>query len=280
MGQRCVFANLLKRNSYKPCFFFTTSIGQSEKQEILTSITQLSQSLSIDIIMGFSDSPALDNLSEEEKVFVDNHLRIHKSNSGQIERSTVSQAATPKWFEERKKRLTASNFGSVLNRRKNIYPASLLQKVFGCLTFYSEACQWGKTNEVIAIKKYEEIKSVTVSKCVLIVNPKWPWLGTSPDGIINQKGKLKAVEVKCPFSKKELTILEACIDKNFCMKLFNGVPKLKEGHPYYYQCQGVMALTELDEIDFIVYTNRMFHRDNKFPAERMGRHNFTMFDKI
>ena len=126
-GQDCVFANLLKANSYKPCFFFTTSIDQSEKQDIPISITQLSQSLSIDIIMGFSDSPA-----------------IHKSNSGQIERSTVSQAATPKWFEERKKRLTASNFGSVLNRRKNIYPASLLQKVFGCLTFYSEACQWGK----------------------------------------------------------------------------------------------------------------------------------------
>ena len=81
-------------------------------------------------------------------------------------------------------------------------------------------------------------------------------MGCSPDGVVNTE---KVLEVKCPSSKKHLTIEEACQNKNFYLKLNNGVPKLKIKHPYYYQCQGVMALTETKTIDFIVYTEKSLH---------------------
>ena len=81
-------------------------------------------------------------------------------------------------------------------------------------------------------------------------------MGCSPDEVVNTE---KVLEVKCPSSKKHLTIEEACQDKNFYMKFNNGVPKLKIKHPYYYQCQGIMALTETKTINFIVYTEKSLH---------------------
>ena len=96
-------------------------------------------------------------------------------------------------------------------------------------SFFSEACQWGLTNEKIAIQKYIIENEVNVEKCGFIVNPKWPWLGCSPDGIVSP---FKAIEVKCPFSHKSSTIEEACTDKTFYMQLCNGKPKLKVNHVY------------------------------------------------
>ena len=45
-------------------------------------------------------------------------------------------------------------------------------------------------------------------------------------------------------------------------KVQDGQPSLKKNHPYYYQCQGVLAITELQEIDFIVYTVTDTHFEN------------------
>ena len=65
---------------------------------------------------------------------------------------------------------------------------------------------------------------------------------------------VQLVEVKCPFTKRSQTIISACDDKKFCLELSNGVPKLKRQHPYFYQCQGIMAIiTEIDKLDFVVY---------------------------
>jgi hypothetical protein len=48
-------------------------------------------------------------------------------------------------------------------------------------------------------------------------------------------------EVKCPFSKKDVCIEEACKDKNFYLGIANGKIQLKKTHNYYYQIQGCMA---------------------------------------
>jgi len=95
-----------------------------------------------------------------------------------------------------------------------------------------------------------------VEQVGFIVNPKWPWLGASPDGIISSK---KTIEIKCPYSKRNESILEACSDKSFFLEIVNGAPKLKRKHNYYFQCQGVMAITETYEIDFVVYTVNDLH---------------------
>ena len=110
----------------------------------------------------------------------------------------------------------------------------------------SASCQWGRDNEKVAISRYKILKSVKAKSCGLTVNSKW--LGCSPDGLVRDN----AVDVKCSYTWKDSNILKACNDKNFFMKLIDGVPVLKNRHNYFYQCQGVMAITELMEIDFVV----------------------------
>lgn len=91
-------------------------------------------------------------------------------------------------------------------------------------------------------------------------------MGCSPDGIVSET---KAIEVKCPFSKKDLTIEEACGDKSFFLQMCDEEPKLKRSHIYYFQCQGVMAVTGISELDFIVYTEKFMHIETlKFESEK------------
>ena len=47
----------------------------------------------------------------------------------EIENNTRGQASCDKWYKERRIRLTLSNFGAVVKRRKTIHPKSLLQRM-------------------------------------------------------------------------------------------------------------------------------------------------------
>ncbi len=60
--------------------------------------------------------------------------------------------------------------------------------------------------------------------------------------------------MKCPFSKRNMSIKEVCADKNFFLQFTNNDAKFKQKHNYYYQCQGIIAITEIEEIDFVVLT--------------------------
>ena len=90
-----------------------------------------------------------------------------------------------------------------------------------------------------------------------MINPKWPWLGASPDGLIAQNGELLGgIEIKCPYSKRHMLVSESCEDKNFFMVNTELGPTLKKSHYYYYQCQGVMNIVGLQWMDFVVYTEK------------------------
>ena len=47
--------------------------------------------------------------------------------------------------------------------------------------------------------------------------------------------------------------------KKLCLELCNGLPKLKRQHPYFHQCQDIMAITEINKLDFVVYTLKDMH---------------------
>ena len=66
------------------------------------------------------------------------------------------------------------------------------------------AVNHGKTYESIAIKKFEELNNLAVSKVGLCVNPNFPYLGASPDGLISEDTIL---EVKCPFAGRNNKIV-------------------------------------------------------------------------
>ena len=183
--------------------------------------------------------------------------------------NTRRQSDNNLWFEERRLRLTASNFGLVLKRRESIFPKSILTKQFNSVnskTKTPKPCLWGQNNEQNAITKYLEKCNHDVQcikacvQCGLVVNAEAPWLGGSPDCFLHDPSEEKPYgigEVKCPFSKKDMTIEDACSDSSFFMLPANDenpTPTLKRNHNYYYQLQGLMATCNVEWADFIVYT--------------------------
>ena len=253
-GQGDYMVSLLEGNNYVPSDFYHSSrkdiLAGDEDWEPETKRQAVSN-----IFEQFTSMTFADNLlNESNKTFVLNHLMIPSETCVSIEKSTLQQSENVEWFNERRKRLTSSNFGAVINRRANIFPKTIIKKVLCSNKFNKipQSCKWGLDNEPRVVEQYKKLQNVKVEKCGLVINPKWPWLGCSPDGIVNEK----AIEIKCPFSKKDLTIIEACADKSFFCTLENDQPKLKRTHVYYFQCQGIMAITGLQEIDFIVYTNK------------------------
>ncbi|XP_065067515.1 uncharacterized protein LOC135693068 [Rhopilema esculentum] len=178
-----------------------------------------------------------------------------------IEKETRKQASSHRWFLERSKRLTSSLFGRILRRRENVFPKSILDQIAkrGDGTGPNTAgLQWGIEKEKVALERYktEFCHQGNVVECGLMINPKWPWLGASPDGLIIQDGMLVGgIEIKCPYTKRNLTVQDSCQDKNFFMGDSGSGPNLKEKHHYYYQCQGIMNIIGLSWLDIIVYTD-------------------------
>ena len=198
----------------------------------------------------------------------DSHT-ISQSEVLEIEKNTREQSSSDRWFVERGKRLTSSNFGAVVKRRKGMYPKTLIKKVqqskhSNC----PKPCQWGKDKEGKAVEEYFKTKknqgrNVDVCvNCGFVVNENFPWLGASPDFLVFDSTEAKSFgigEVKCPFSKKDISIDEACKDKNFFLENLNGKIQLKKKHNYNYQIQGCMATLNVSWCDFVVYTNTDLH---------------------
>lgn len=195
---------------------------------------------------------------------VDNQLQEH------IQKVTVGQAENDQWFEQRKNRLTASNFGAVCKRRSTTKYTSIIQKILYNDEVHTFAIQHGKINEPEAIRKYEEQTSSKVSPCGLFVDKEYGFLAASPDGIVDSNG---IIEVKCPYSlvKKGLSIDYAAKNlKTFYLKCNESTGKinLKLTHDYYFQIQGQLHITQKSFCDFIIWTpldiyiERIFKNEN------------------
>ncbi len=166
-----------------------------------------------------------------------------------LEKKTRKQALSQLWRDERKIRLTASRFGEIckLTEKKNI--SKLCDSLYGEKTFKSEATEHGIKHEKIARKKLEEIEGITVQECGLYVNPNFPYLGASPDGII---GDDTVVEIKCPYAGREEKIQPGTFFPY--VKLCNGEIILSETSNYFYQIQGEMLLSGRKKCKFVIFT--------------------------
>lgn len=270
IGQGIQLSQLIKANQYEGSNFYSTSITEyNERQNVVKTRPVITE-----IVRSLSESKMTTILSATNYEFVRDHLTMTSTQIINLENETTQQSSCSRWFEERKKRITASTFSLVMNRRKGYHPKSIITAITGKKKDYqSVACKWGSTNESIAIQYYEEQNEVNVQSCGFVVNPKWPWLGASPDGVMEIKGVKKAIEVKCPYSKKDLTIEESCMDSSFYLKKVDNKIQLKRNHNYFYQCQGVMAILNFDFIDFIVYTTKdLFQETLIFQKEKWETH--------
>ena len=92
------------------------------------------------------------------------------------------------WFEARKTKITASNFGTICNVGRTLTARSLWDIMTGRVeksNIENEHTQRGRVNESRAIDLYQAIFRVTVEQVGLYaLKPPLDFLGASPDGLL------------------------------------------------------------------------------------------------
>ena len=150
-------------------------------------------------------------LSEKVTVLLEN---IKPEVCSEVE-GTQQQSLCDKWFSERWFRVTASKclpafkIGRLLlDSQPNVAVEAfkfISKSIWG---LDSEPLQtywmrYGLASEAKAIGKYENVFNVKVRRCGLWVNPKFPFLGCSPDGLVNND---TVVEIKSLKIFKECSV--------------------------------------------------------------------------
>ncbi|XP_055947100.1 uncharacterized protein LOC129980744, partial [Argiope bruennichi] len=155
-----------------------------------------------------------------------------------LERATIEQKDSSLWREERRKRLTASDFGVVCCRKESISCENIIKnKLYSHFLFAAMKC--GQENELNAIRALEENFNLKIQCCSLFVNTDFAYIATSPDGLIGDDG---IVEVKCPASCKNISPDEA-IKFPFWKLNKDGKTTVNKNHKYYFQVLGQLHIT-------------------------------------
>ena len=206
-------------------------------------------------------------LSEKVTVFLKN---ITPESCGEIE-GTEQQSLSEKWFSERWYRVTASECLSafkigrmILQSQPNV---ALEAFKFICKSiwkidaepFQTYWMRYGLASEAKAIEKYERAFNVKVRRCGLWVNPKFPFLGCSPDGLVDDDTvvEIKALKLLKEYSVEQITSATSVVPKHVlkrqCFVVKDGKCVLQRSHSYYYQCQHILLVTERKSCVFILY---------------------------
>ena len=128
-------------------------------------------------------------------------------------------------------------------------------------SFTSSATTWGCQHEDEAIAAFLdyyafEHMDVDFKRSGLVVNPKYPFLGASPDAWVTcscHSGSL--VEVKCPYRCRENSLEQlSSTSKDFFLMHEHGSFSLDESHTYYYQVQCQLNVCEVDTCYFVVWS--------------------------
>ena len=104
----------------------------------------------------------------------------------------------------------------------------------------TKAMLHGKQFESKAIMKFEQQKSVKCLPAGFFIKPDYPFLGASPDGVINDE---YLIEVKCPFSGRNENVLPGK-PFPFLHRNSHGEVSLKQTSNYYSQIQGQLFITK------------------------------------
>ena len=145
-------------------------------------------------------------------------LKLDKNDITLIKNATINQAQSPIWYEQRKARITASNFHRVYTRSKTLMKepcesaASLVREILKDTPKpKTYAMKHGLALEPHAKHKFKIImcrnhKRLSINNSGFYVMEQYPYLGASPDleASCDCCGKC-LVEIKCPFTAKAPT---------------------------------------------------------------------------
>lgn len=126
--------------------------------------------------------------------FYEDCIKVSHVQADTLMEETRMQSSSQLWHDARKLRITASTAKKV-PKRSTTDPRKFLKEHLYPTFTGNTATQHGKENEIKVITLMES-RGHTVEKRGLVVHPDYPWLGASPDGILDST---QLLEIKCPF---------------------------------------------------------------------------------
>ncbi|KYN27414.1 hypothetical protein ALC57_03197 [Trachymyrmex cornetzi] len=189
------------------------------------------------------------------------------------ERKTREQCDSELWLSLRKIMLTSSNFGVVCRMRPTTSCVTTVKSILFPPSIDTAAMKYGRDMEEMAKQKLSEILKKDIKPCGLFIDSNYPWLGASPDGLLEENG---LVEIKCSLSAENLTAEGAIHTLPRLKSIFNKKDPnvLNQNHRFFYQIQGQLNITQRDFCIFAVWTPRSMktvrvNRDNDFWRNKM-----------
>ena len=183
--------------------------------------------------------------------------------SAQIEEATRGQDQNQNWHNMRKYLLTSSVFKKICHSQNPIKTAvSLLNGPGFSDDNVPQHIQFGYKFENKARTQFMRTHQYHHRECTIqvpgfIVHSAFPFLGTSPGGILscNKSCGKALVEVKCLSSKINFQPTTALIMN----KDDDGKVAMNTSHGYYYQIQGKMAISGIHKCHLVAYTHKGIH---------------------
>nr|XP_034195031.1 uncharacterized protein LOC117611204 [Osmia lignaria] len=188
------------------------------------------------------------NIYELEKKKHMEMLQNWQNRRDAIEEETIGQAKNPRWLNYKSKLLTASNFGRICRRRIGTLCGNSVKSLVYPRLISAPAVQYGQECEKFAREQLSVCIGVEIKECGLFIDSAIPFLGASPDGLIDEEG---IVEIKCPKTAENLLPEEAIKTVAAIRRIFADAEgnELNRNHYYYYQVQGQLHVTDFRRKD-------------------------------
>lgn len=152
---------------------------------------------------------------------------------------------TPEWRAVRKGKITGTRLKNVLKSDNSSVIDDILAELISDEEeeFYTNvAMQHGTDTEPVARKAYEKHSGNLVDEIGFVIHNELPYLGLSPDGLIQINGKyIGAIEIKCPNTSTHVKYIRT-----------NKVPPEYKAQVlnYFIVCQ------DLEWLDFVSFDDR------------------------
>ena len=196
-----------------------------------------------------------------------------------LEESTRLQSQSRLWFEHRVGRITASKFAAVSRASLEPPPSYLMKQLMERERSqgHVQAIRWGIDNEDVARVAYLELADenhvgLKYSADGLHLNPSFPHLGASPDGLIScDCCGSGIIEIKCPYKYRDESPQDVQDPKFYLEFNDEGELHLSKSHEYYYQVQGQLSVCEKDYVCYIYTVYRNVVRDSNFACAKFTK---------
>lgn len=174
-----------------------------------------------------------------------------------ITEATKEQHLTRTWYDVRKPRITASKC-----KRCLIRPTTSPTEAISEVLMYNDraptkAMKEGIEAESRIISEFEKDTGLTVHKSGFVISETHPFLGASPDGIIDNH---TIVEVK-NIQVKEAESHEDAMCRLGIYKKHGSAIEINKNHGYYHQIQQQLFCTQSNSCHFIVSSAISTHRE-------------------